>query len=119
MGTPNNAVRAELRNVLARRREQLQKGEITFTATGQNTRRNANANKKHMNLLRRGPGPNAGSTRKTNNLVKRPALEPYIKVSGLQAGVSALVCVSEAAGGTYRCTARQTGGRRRNTRKMR
>jgi hypothetical protein len=116
MVSPNNAVRAELKNVLGRRREQLQKGEITFTATGQNTRRNANANKKHMNQLRRGSG-SGPVLQKTNNIVKRPALEPYIKVSGLRAGVSALTCVSKGLG--YTCTPRQKGGLRSKTRKVR
>ena len=118
MVSPNNAVRAELKNVLGRRREQLQKGEITFTAIGQNTRRNANANKKHMNQLRRGTG-SKNVIRKTNSIVKRPALEPYIKVSGLPAGIGALMCVSAGASGTYTCTPRQKGGLRSRTRKVR
>ena len=86
-----NAVVQELKQTFNRRRNNLQRGERSYEATGQNTRRNASANKQYMNALRRGSNSAAVATVPTYTPVN-PSLTPYIKVSGVPSRTKGLSC---------------------------
>jgi len=85
-----NAVVREMKTTLNRRRNNLQTGELYYEAVGKNTRRNASKNKLYMNSLRKG----SNSPTPTQTLKNKPtyAPTPYIKVSGVQPGTTALSC---------------------------
>lgn len=102
---PNNiaktqAVVNELKIKLNSRKNILQKGEKTLESTGQNTRRNLSANKQYMNQLRRGTNNQAKAT----TIKSKPVVfSPYIKVSGVKAGIMGLSC-TPGGNGSYICT---------------
>jgi hypothetical protein len=101
----NNVV-GELKATLNRRRNNLQKGEQYYEATGQNTRRNNRANANRMALYRRGTNTANNLTRKAaQQRNKGPVLGQYIKVSGLSSRSKELVCSPMNASNTYSCRA--------------
>ena len=97
-------VTSELKSTLNRRRNNLQKGEQIYEAVGQETARNANANKAYMNRLRRGSNTpenlirKAAMTKKNN----RAPLGKYVKTTGLNSDVKLLSC-TKAGPGQYNC----------------
>ena len=94
----------ELKRTLNLKRDNLQKGEQIYEATGQQTARNANANKAYMNKLRRGSNTpqnlirKAAMTKKNN----RVPLGKYIKTTGLNSDVKSLSC-TKAGPVQYNC----------------
>jgi hypothetical protein len=104
-----NAVVKELKNTFNRRRNNLQRGEQSYEAIGQNTRRNASANKQYMNALRRGSSSPAVAPVQTYTPAQ-PSLTPYIKVSGVPSGTKGLSCRVQADG-KYLCVPAVSGGK--------
>ena len=108
-------VTSELKNTLNRRKANLQKGEQTYEAVGQETERNANANKAYMNKLRRGSNTpenlirKAAMTKKNN----RGTLQKYVKTTGLNSDVKSLSC-TKSGPDQYNC---QSGAGRSTRRK--
>ena len=110
-----NGVRNELSSTLNRRRANLQKGEQIYEAVGQETQRNATANKAYMNKLRRGSNTPENLIRKAAMTRKNQApLGRYIKTSGVNGSVKELKCTKNSSG-SYLC---QTGGKTRRKRNL-
>ena len=116
-----NGVRNELSSTLNRRRANLQKGEQIYEAVGQETQRNATANKAYMNKLRRGSNTPENLIRKAAITRKNQApLGRYIKTSGVNGSVKELKCTKNSSG-SYLCqtgAGRQTGGKTRRKRTL-